>query len=172
MDQVSADDTARADLGSRRRRMRASARSLHPGPATRPDGFQTPEWLDRSFVLPLTEPEATDVPTQPVPHHDDDEERPPTGAAPESGAEPAPAFVRPPSKEIDFARVIRRSDLSRTAIRAAIVSAGAAGLVLILFLLTGSPVVLGMAIAFGIVSLGALGARVRLATAPIPHRDA
>lgn len=175
MDQVPAGGTSR-DISSdtvraRRGRMRAQARGRRPAAPPESDGFQTPQWLERSFVLPLSEPEVTDVPSQPVPHHDDYEERLPASAAPESGGEPAPVFVRPPSKEIDFARVIRRSDLSRTAIRAAIFSSGVAGLVLILFLLTGSPVVLGMAIAFGIVTLGAIAVRVRLATAPIPHLD-
>jgi hypothetical protein len=167
MDQVSAGDTARDTVRARRTRMRESARGLHPGGARKADSFQTPEWLDRSFVLPLREPEVTDVPSQPVPHHDDYEEKVATSPGPAS--EPAPVFVRPPTQEIDFARVIKRADLGRTATRAAMSSTGVAGLVLIVFLLTGSPVVLGMAIAFAMVAVVALGVRIRVATARIPY---
>jgi hypothetical protein len=171
MDQLSDGDTARDSVRSRRRRMRESARGLHPSASPSSDLFQTPEWLDRSFVLPLTEPEVTDVPSQSVPHHDDFQEVLPTSPAPEPEADPPPAFVRPPSTEIDFARVIRRSDLSRAASRAAMISTGVAGLVLIMFLLTGSSLVLGMAIAFGVITLAAIGVRVRLATASVPHLE-
>ncbi len=171
MEQTSEGDTARDSVRSRRTRMRDSARGLHPGAAPGSDLFQTPEWLDRSFVLPLTQPEVTDVPSQPVPHHDDFEEVLPESPTPEPAAEPAPAFVRPPSKEIDFARVIRRSDQTRTATRAAVTSTGVAGLLLIMFLLTSSPIVLGMAIAFGLVTVVAIGVRIRLATAAIPHLE-
>jgi hypothetical protein len=165
MDRVSAGDTARDNVRTRRKRMRESARGLHPGGARKADSFQTPEWLDRSFVLPLREPEVTDVPSQPVPHHDDYEEKVATSPEPE----PTSVFVRPPTQEIDFARVIRRADLGRTATRAAMTTTGVAGLVLIVFLLTGSPVVLGMAIAFAIVAVVALGVRIRVATARIPY---
>lgn len=166
MEPVSAGDTTRDDVRARRARMRESARGLHPS-TPRTDGFQTPEWLDRSFVLPLTEPEVTDVPSQPVPHHDDYEavEAP----APKAVAEPAPAFVRPPTPEIDFARVIRRSDLSRTATRVTMGATGLTGLLLIVFLLTSSPVVVGMAISFGLVAAVAIVVRVRCATASIPY---
>jgi hypothetical protein len=171
MDRLTEGDTARDSVRSRRKRMRDSARGLHPSTSRSADVFQTPEWLDRSFVLPLTEPEVTDVPSQPVPHHDDVEKELPVSPTPESAAEPAPVFVRPPSTEIDFARVIRRSDLSRAATRTAMISTGVAGLILILFLLTDASIVLGMAIALGAVTLVAIGVRVRLATAPIPHLE-
>lgn len=167
MDQVSTGDTTSDVVRARRKRMRAEARGLRPAPES--DGFQTPQWLDRSFVLPLTVPEATDVPSQSVPHHDDFENRPDAGPVPEPAAQTEPSFVRPPTKEIDFARVIRRSDASRTATRTAAASTGVTGLVLIVYLLTMSSVVLGMAISFGLVSLVAIAVRVRLATAPIPH---
>jgi hypothetical protein len=166
MDQVAAGDTTSDVVRARRKRMRAEARGLRPAPKS--DGFQTPQWLDRSFVLPLTVPEATDVPTQSVPHHDDFENRPDAGV-PEAAAQTEPSFVRPPTKEIDFARVIRRSDVSRTATRTAMASTGVAGLVLIAYLLTMSSIVLGMAISFALVSLVAIGVRVRLAIAPLPH---
>lgn len=167
MDQVSASDTANDVVRSRRKRLRAEARGL---PATEPDGFQTPQWLDHSFVLPLTAPEVSDVPSQSVPHHDDFESRSDGSADPASAA--GPAFVRPPTKSIDFARVIRRADLSRAATRTALASTSVAGLLLLLaYLLSLSAVVLGMAISFGLVALVATAVRVRLATAPIPHLD-
>jgi hypothetical protein len=169
MDHVSAGDTTSDEVRARRKRMRTEARGLRSAPVS--DGFQTPQWLDRSFVLPLTVPEATDVPTQSVPHHDDFENHPDDSPVSGTAATPDPSFVRPPTREIDFARVIRRSDLSRTATRAALASTGVAGLVLIAYLLTTSAVVLGMAISFGLVALVAVGVRIRLATAPIPHLD-
>jgi hypothetical protein len=171
MDQVSKDDTSTEVVRARRRRMRAQARGLRPAAPPRSDEYQTPEWLDRSFVLPLTVPEVTDVPSQSMPHHDDYEaeivETPHAAAE----VEAAPAFVRPPTPEIDFARVIRRADLSRSAIRTAMAATGVTGLVLIVYLLTSSSLVLGMAISFALVALVAVGVRVRLATAAIPHLD-
>lgn len=170
MDQVSADDTSTEVVRARRKRMRANARGLRSATAPRSDEYQTPEWLDRSFVLPLTVPEVSDVPSQSVPHHDDYEAEvvEPEAADPEVAA---PAFVRPPTPEIDFARVIRRADLSRTATRTVMGSTGITGLVLIVYLLTSSPVVLGMAISFGLVALVAIGVRIRTATAAIPYLD-
>lgn len=167
MDQVSAGDTTNDVVRSRRKRMRAEARGRRPAPKS--DGFQTPQWLDHSFVLPLTVPEATEVPSQSAPHHDDVEGQRATSSLPDSAA--GPAFVRPPTTHIDFARVIRRSDLSRTATRAALASISVAGLLLVAYLLSTSAVVLGMAISFGLVALVAIGVRVRLASAPIPHLD-
>jgi len=171
MDQVSADDTSTEAVRARRKRMRAQARGLRPAAPPRSDAYQTPEWLDRSFVLPLTAPEVTDVPSQSVPHHDDYEAEivdPHTATADVAAT---PTFVRPPTPEIDFARVIRRADLSRTATRTAMGATGITGLVLIAYLLTSSPVVLGMAISFALVALVAIGVRFRLATAAIPHLD-
>jgi hypothetical protein len=162
------DDSARA----RRRRMRADARALHPGASRGSDGFQTPEWLDRSFVLPLTRPDATpsvlsrSVPKQSSPHHDDYESAKPG----EQRGQTVP-FVRPTTPEVDFARVMRRSDLGRTAARAAVASSGLAGLTLIVHLLTSWTLVLGMTIAFGVIALVTVAVRVHLVTAPLPHVD-
>lgn len=89
-------------------------------------------------------------------------------AADVTGEGPA-AFVRSSGPEIDFAKVMSRSDLSRTASRSALISSGLTGLALIGFLLTMSPLVLGMAIAFGMVALVAVMVRVRLETAHVPH---
>lgn len=170
MDQVSAGDTSTESVRARRRRMRATARGLHAAPP-RPDAYETPQWLERSFVLPLTEPDVTDVPSQSVPHHDDDRAALLSTDAVAPEADPVPAFVRPATREVDFARVIRRVDLSRSATRTAMASTAITGLLLIGYLLTSSPVVLGMAISFALVGLGAVAVRLRLATAPIPHLD-
>ncbi len=91
-------------------------------------------------------------------------------AADVTAAEP-PAFVRPSSPEIDVAKVMRRSDLSRTASRSALASSGLAGLALCGCLLTRSLRVRGWAIACGMVALVAVTVRVRLETAQVPHLD-
>src|SRR5215210_7284844 len=108
MDQVSHEDTSTEVGHERRKRMRAQARGLRPAAPPRSDVFETPQWLDRSFVLPLTVPEVTDVPTQSTPHHDDYEAEVVETAEPDIDGT-APVFVRPPTPEIDFARVIRRA---------------------------------------------------------------
>ena len=51
---------------------------------------------------------------------------------------PTTPFVRPPSEDIDFARVIRRSDLSRKVTRLHWVATGLACLALVVYLLAGS----------------------------------
>jgi hypothetical protein len=112
-----------------------------------------------------------DVPSQPRPHHDDYEPEPVESTTPQPGQAPvpAPAFVRPANREIDFARVIRRSDLGRSSTRAVMGSTGLAGVLLIAYLLTSAPVVLGMAIAFALVAVVAVVVRVRCGTASMPY---
>ena len=181
MDHAATGETSNDSARARRRRMRADARALHPGASPRSDGFQTPEWLDRSFVLPLTRPDVTGVPTpsvptptvlsrsvpkQSAPSHDDYE----SAKLGEERGQAVP-FVRPTTPEVDFARVMRRSDLGRTAARAAVASSGLAGLTLIVHLLTSWTLVLGMTVAFGVVALAAVAVRVHLATTPLPHVD-
>ena len=175
MDQVSADDTSTEVVRARRERMRATARGQRSAPP-KPDEYETPQWLERSFVLPLSPPEMNELPSQSVPHHDDYEAQ--LAQAPiakphaaEPTVDPTPTFVRPATPEIDFARVIRRADLSRSATRLAITSTGITGLVLIAYLLTSSPVVLGMAISFALVAIVSVAVRLRLASAGIPHLD-
>lgn len=154
----------------RRSRMRAQARSRLATDRPEADRFQTPEWLDRSFVLPLTRPErspATGVPLQST------RLRPqPTAPRDENAPAPHPAtasFRRPVAPEIDFGRVIRRSDLSRTLTRASVGSAGLTGLALIAYLLLGSPVSLGASIVLALITLAALGVRTHVAGAPVPQ---
>ncbi len=169
MDQVSAGDISSQTVRARRERTRSQARALSPVPS-RSAHFQTPRWLDHSIMLPVTEPEAVTVPAQSVPHHDDDAELAET-AAPAHRLEVPSAYVRPPTRAVDYARVMKRSDLGRASSRALVASGGMAGLVLILYLLTSWPVVLGMAIAFGLTALAAAVVRVRLAAAPLPYLD-
>ena len=121
------------------------------------------------------------MPSQPVPHHDDDVPRPneprvihhplaaPTTPAGSSEPVQPPDFVRPPSEDIDFATAVRRADLCRTAGRLSWATVGLAGLLLIAYLLVSSTVVLGVVIALVAVSLVALAMRVRLSRAPIPR---
>lgn len=171
MDQVSADDTSTEAVRARREHMRVQARGRRRAAAPRTDEYQTPEWLDRSFVLPLAAPKVSAVPSQSVPRHDDYEAEIVEAHAATAEGDAAPAFVRPASPEIDFARAIGRTDLGRTATRTAMGAAGITGLLLVVYLLTSSPVVLGMAISFALVALVAIGVRVRLATAAVPHLD-
>jgi hypothetical protein len=171
MDHVSARDTARLGAHNRRWRMRERARARHAAPARASDRYQTPEWLDRSFVLPLTSPDMSDVPTQPVRRHDDDP-APEPGLAPRleasvPAASQAP-FVRPPSEHIDFATVIRRSELCRQATRLHWLATGLAGLALVVFLLVPSTVAVATAAVFAAVAVGAFVVRLRLTRAPVP----
>jgi len=177
MDHVSARDARHQGAHSRRWRMREQARSQHTVQAPVSDRYQTPEWLERSFVLPLTQPEASDVPSQAVRRHDDDPEPTPEQAmtsdldavVPEQEAVPATPFVRPPSEDIDFARVIRRSDLSRKVTRLHWVATGLACLALVVYLLGGSTVMLGVVALFALLAVAAFGVRLRLHRAPVPR---
>jgi hypothetical protein len=168
--ELSADGTARDGVRARRKQRLAQARAQRRGGAV-PDQFQTPEWLERSFVLPLADRGVT-VPSQSQPHHDDFAGAPVTGRpayAAATNRSVNPTFVRPPSPEIDFARMVKRSDWCRKASRAAAASMGLAGLAIIIFLLTKDPLPLEAAIACSVIAVVALGVRVRLGTAPVPH---
>jgi hypothetical protein len=190
MDQVWTDDATHEGVDSRRSLMRTVARSRRKVAAPTPEHFQTPAWLERSFVLPLTKPEQTDLP-EPRPHHDPIPQQSMPRAelstarvgaegvgTPEMSAEnnqagdlplPAPAFVRPPSDDIDFGTVIRRADRSRSALRTAWASTGVAGLVLIAFLLTTVPALAVIAAVSAMVAVGATVVRMRLMRAPVPR---
>jgi hypothetical protein len=146
-----------ARAGSRARR--SSSREL----------FETPEWLDHSFVLPLTRPEVTAMPAQPLPDHDDLGD---SGDLVDGAHDDSPCFVRPPSKEVDFARVIKRAEGERLAGRAAAVSTGVTGLAVIGYLITGATPVLVVLLVAAVVSILALVLGRLLSAAPIPHLDA
>ncbi len=169
MDQRSVDGAAPEGVRAQRRQMRDVARARRRADA---DRFQTPDWLERSFVLPLTDREVTAVPSQPHPDHDDFTQTPrSTPRARHAEVDPAgaAAFVRPPSQEIDFARMIKRSDQCRMATRAAIASIGFAGVGLVAFLVTMDPLGVLVAIVCVVLAVVAVGVRIRLATAPVPH---
>ncbi len=159
----------------RRSRMRAQARSRHGAGSTDPDRFQTPEWLDRSFVLPLTKPErprGNGVPLQSTRLRQEpaaDQADTATASPPHL---PIASFRRPAAPEVDFGRVIRRSDLSRALTRASIASAGVTGLALIAYLLVGSPLALGASIACALITLAAIGVRTHVTAAPVPQLPA
>jgi len=170
--ELSADGTARDGVRNRRKQRLAQARARRRTGAV-PDRFQTPEWLERSFVLPL-EDRGVSVPSQSQPHHDDFPQVSVAGRpayAAELNAAATPSFVRPPSKEIDFARMVKRSDHCRRASRAAIALIGLAGLAIIVFLLTMHPLPLEVAIACAVLAVLAAGVRVRLGSAPVPHLE-
>ncbi len=176
MDKASKSDTTGDDTRARRKRMQSQARSLRPTRSPEADGFQTPDWLDRSFVLPLTRPEVTDVPSQSVPDHDSYSEprlqespAPEPQPAVEPTPQPTPAFVRPPSRDVDFARVIKRADRCRAATRTAAAATAIACLALIGFLLTSSAVLLSVTVLGAAGALGALVVRLSLSSAAIPH---
>ncbi|MET0838031.1 MAG: hypothetical protein ABWY19_04565 [Marmoricola sp.] len=175
MDHFSTDDAAPDSAGSRRSRMRSGARSRRTTASTVPDHFRTPTWLERSFVLPLTEPEpidgVADVPTPRPRQHRVPQQRPQQMSAQSSPGDlhRDPVFVRPPSDDIDFSAVIRRADRSRWALRTAWVSTGVAGVLLILFLLTSVPAIAALAALGAVVSVSATVVRLQLARAPVPR---
>ncbi len=159
--------------------MRDQARSRHAGQAPASDRYQTPEWLERSFVLPLSKPEVSEVPSQPVRRHDDDPEHAaealvaPIEALPETPFGPTLApgatFLRPAGEEIDFARVVRRSDLCRTVTRLHWVATGLSGLALVAYLLFSSIWLLDLVVVFAVVAIVGFAVRLRLSRAPIPR---
>jgi hypothetical protein len=150
--------------------MQSRARGLRPTGSPEPDGFAPPDWLDQSFVLPLTRPQVTDLPSQSVPDHDNySEPRLHDSPAPETSAEPAPAFVRPPSQHVDFARVIKRADRCRAATRTAAAATAIACLSLIAYLVTSSPIFLSITVLGAVGALSSLVVRLSLSSAAIPH---
>ena len=189
--QESLHEANRAEAQARRHRMRTEvmARSLARRPRpVEPDRYETPEWLDRSFVLPLTRPEDADVapaprdpvdpvpesprsvPSQTWPRHDDlaapEEVTPRDDAAP---LEAAPeTFVRPETPEIDFARVVHRSDLSRVTARVAWLTLLLSGVALVAYLVTGAAFALGALTVLAVASIGAGVVRARLDRAAVP----
>ncbi len=173
MDQVWAGWATRDGARFRRRLMRHQARSQHAAETPAPERHQTPEWLRRSFVLPLTDADPSDVasggpgdvPRQGVPHHDDDPPLDPPPAPPTARA----PFVRPPSDQVDFALVVHRADLCRTAGRLAWAGTGLAGLALIVFLLTSGAVALGATVLLALAALAAFTIRVRITRTPVPR---
>ena len=122
--------------------------------------FLTPAWLERSFVLP----------TQHRPGHDD-------LPAPAHHSEPgsrhtrmaATQFVRPASPTVDFARLLRRNHLARTARRTALIGFALMLLAVALTLTAASVITLAL---LGLATTGTLvgtGVAVALRRTDVPH---
>lgn len=137
--------------------------------------YETPAWLERSFVLPV----------QPTPDQSAEATRTDhgdlsSGSSPEASVPTAPAsrhvparewpeFVRPASAEIDFATVVRRADALRLARRTALFALALTAFVLGIMVLTGSTTVLPlMMVSAGGVFVSAV-VLVVLRYAPLPH---
>ena len=98
MDQVSAGEATRDGARTRRRHMRDKARAQHGGQSPVSDRYQTPR-VARALVRPAAHtPEASEVPNQSVPRHDDARLRRPRSRAwmHDVLAAPAPGRTRPP----------------------------------------------------------------------------
>ncbi len=150
-----------------REHLRSQARTRRPGRGT----FATPRWLEHSFVLPPTGAEVTAMPHQHVPDHDPSRE---AAAGDALTTDRAPCHttgpgVRPPRDDVDFARLVRRAEVTRAAHRTASVAAGLSGLALIGYLLRPTFLVLVVLVAVALVAAGAFAVRMRLDTAPIPR---
>lgn len=182
MDPEPAVDEA-ATLAERRQVMRDQAVSRsQSGHLSRT--YETPEWLSRSFVLPL-QPPVAEVPVQSIRTHDDAAQGAPQADLPNATSrdegvmddEPAPAsipdrsnsFVRPSSPPIDFARVVRRSDLTRHSVRVAWFSASLAGAALIAWLLTSALAFAVLAVGSAVVMAVSFAVRSRMTSAPVPR---
>ena len=113
--------------------------------------------------LPLTPPAPADV----------DPTEPPTGGAAAEHDGPSEMsrrpFVRPPVEDIDFARVVRRSDLSRRAAQLSWACLVLSGACLVGYLLVPSPVVLVLVALAALVSVGAGAVRSHLEGAAVPR---
>jgi hypothetical protein len=78
-------------------------------------------------------------------------------------------FVRPPGEQIDFARVVRRSDLSRRAARVAWTCLLLSGAFLVGYLLVPTPTLLVAVGVAALISVGAGALRTHLETAAVPR---
>ncbi|GAB3661592.1 hypothetical protein GCM10027596_21810 [Nocardioides korecus] len=148
---------ARPRGGAHRAGNRPGARADTSTPARLP--AQRPPWPSG---LPLTPPEPAEVAAPPI-----------DGPAPSPDRGPSEMsrrpFVRPPGEEIDFARVVRRHDLSRRAAQVARICLLLAGVCLVGYLLVPSPVLIAAIGVAALVSVGAGTLRWRLDGAAVPR---
>ena len=137
-----------------RTQARAARRAIRPPAAGR---YETPVWLERSFVLPVRDPLvrpahhagapalgglATDMPDQPAPRHEVQLFGASSSAEwPDQSSE----FVRPTSPEIDFARLVRRTDVIRRLRLATLVAFFLGMLATSVYVLTGAGAALPLA---------------------------
>lgn len=127
--------------------------------------FETPAWLDHSFVLPVQ-------PSDPVADAS-------AGGAPAPGAPGLrhapprewPDITRPPSAEVDFAAMVRRADAYRLARRTALFTLALTTFVVGVIVLTGSTAALPLVVVSGAGVLVSGVVLVVLSRAPIPHLD-
>ncbi len=150
---------------ARRTQARSQAFARRGTVATPGERFQTPAWLDHSFVLPVQE-SAPEHETWPPP--DDDS----AGRYGSMGFVPArewPEFVRPPTDEIDFAQLVKRADIARVARRTTTLASACCLVALTAFLLTGSPAALSLLWISVCGGAAAALALVFLRVAPLPH---
>ena len=116
-----------------------------------------------SSGLPLTPPEDAEVGPVEQPHGAGAPQERPTS---EMARRP---FVRPPGEQIDFARVVRRSDLSRRAVRVSWTCLLLSGACLVGYLLMPTPALLVAVVAAALVSVGAGALRTHLESAAVPR---
>lgn len=146
---------ATIDQARMRQLMQTEARSQ-----TRPKRqFQTPEWVDHSFVLPDQQ-----TPTSMVAgsHHVVPSPRVVT-------PDPLPPFERPATADVDFAAVVRRADVGRRARLLTTAALLVAVLAIVVFQVTAAPVAAVCAILAAIVAIGGSATRVVLNRAPVPY---
>ena len=159
-------DTIHGGPRARRTSVRAQSMGHRRTAVSSGKRFETPAWLDHSFVLPVQEPvdesAAGTMPVQQRPDHDD------------LVAQPAATvittdFVRPASEEIDFVRVVKLADACRLARRTATYAVMVALLALTIFMLTRSSVVLPLLVIAAAGGVGAASVTLWLRRAPIPR---
>jgi hypothetical protein len=121
--------------------------------------YQTPEWVDHSFVLP---DEQTPARVAAASHH-------PVPRPRAKAPDPLPVFDRPVTPEVDFAAVVRRADLGRRARVTTIVGLLLAFVGVIAFQVSGAAVAAACAILFAVVTLAAVTVRLVLGRAAVPY---
>jgi hypothetical protein len=126
--------------------------------------FETPAWLDRSFVLPVQS-------SDPVTQDASETDAPEAPALRHVPAREWPDIVRPPSAEVDFATMVRRADAYRLARRTALFTLALTTLILGVMVLTGSTAVLPLMAVSGAGVLVSGVVLVVLSHAPVPRLD-
>jgi hypothetical protein len=171
MDQPAANK-ASAGPRARRSRARAEAFARHGGEQIR-SRYETPAWLERSFVLPVQDTAVSASASDEV--RADQDRRRREAEAPRMyktmGLVPPkqwPEFVRPPSEEIDFVAVVRRDDACRAARRTALVATTLMVTALLLLVLTTSPLALPLLAISAVGTCASVLVLLNLRRAPLP----
>lgn len=148
--------TGGVEQGVRARHHQARSRAFAARTAVAGERYETPSWLERSFVLPV---DADDVPDQPVAVHDDLDV-----------SAHVLDFIRPETPEIDFAAVVRREDATRLGRRTAVGAFVLALLTALSSLLVPSTVIMPAALCLALVGVAATVWVTSQSRAPIPLR--